>query len=181
MGKSLNIFMVAVLASLITVSAPVEDALAQSAVKLIKQRQGVMKENNIHVKAIRKFVKGPKKGLTGKKLKKAVSRLGTAADMELRAIAIAGQFDRLLAKFPKGTSSADGVVKTRAKPVIWARWDDFKAAAANAKSLAQGLEKAAAKGDTAEIKAAVGTMYNKGCNGCHRTFRAPKKRKKKSS
>lgn len=181
MGKSLKIFMVAVLASLITVSAPVEDAVAQSAVKLIKQRQSVMKENNIHVKAIRKFVKGPKKGLTGKKLKKAMNRLGTAADMELRAVAIAGQFDRLLAKFPKGTSSADGVAKTRAKPVIWTRWDDFKAAAANAKSLAQGLEKAAATGDTAKIKTALGALGKKGCGSCHRSFRAPKKRKKKSS
>ena len=100
--------------------------------------------------------------------------------MELRAIAIAGQMDRLLARFPKGTSNADGVGKTRAKPVIWAKWGEFEAAAANLKGLANGLAKAAAAGDTVKIKAAVDNMNNNGCNGCHRTFRAPSKKKKSS-
>ena len=181
MGNLVKISVVAALAGLFTVSAPLDGAFAQSASTILKQRQSVMKENNMHVKAIRKFVKGVPAGLTGKKLKKAKSRLGTAADMELRAFAIAGQMDRLLARFPKGTSNADGVGKTRAKPVIWAKWGEFKAAAANLKGLANGLAKAAATGDTAKIKAALTAMGKNGCNGCHKTFRAKKKKKKKSS
>ncbi len=180
MAKILKMNVVAALAGLIVAVAPVDAAYAQSASTILKQRQSVMKENNMHVKAIRKFLKGVPAGLTGKKLKRAKSRLGTAADMELRAIAIAGQMDRLLARFPKGTSNADGVGKTRAKPVIWAKWGQFEAAAANLKGLANGLAKAAATGDKKKIGAAVDTMYNNGCNGCHGTFRAPRQKKKSS-
>ena len=180
MKNLVKISVVAALAGVFTVSVPLDAAFAQSASTILKQRQSVMKENNMHVKAIRKFVKGVPAGLTGKKLKRAKSRLGTAADMELRAIAIAGQMDRLLARFPKGTSNADGVGKTRAKPVIWAKWGEFVAAAANLKGLANGLAKAAAIGDTAKIKAALDNMNNNGCSGCHRTFRAPRQKKKSS-
>jgi cytochrome c556 len=82
--------------------------------------------------------------------------------------------------FPKGTSAADGVGKTRAKPVIWAKWGEFEAAAANLGKLASGLETAAATGDKAKIKAALTAMGKNGCGGCHKTFRAKKKKKKSS-
>ena len=168
------------MAGLIGAAAPIDAAFAQSASTILRQRQSVMKEFNMHVKAVRKFVKGVPAGLTGKKLKRAKSRLGKAADMELRASAIAGQSKRLMRFSPKGTSAADGVGKTRAKPVIWTKMGEFKAAAATLGKLATGLEKAAATGDTAKIKAALDNMNNNGCSGCHRTFRAPRQKKKSS-
>lgn len=180
MGNLSRVGVVAALAGLIVAAAPIDAAFAQSASTIIKQRQSVMKEFNMHVKAVRKFVKGVPAGLTGKKLKRAKSRLGKAADMELRASALAGQSKRLMRFFPKGTSPADGVGKTRAKPVIWAKWSEFEAAAANLGRLAGVLEKAAATGDKAKIKTALTAMGKQGCGGCHKTFRAKKKKKKSS-
>lgn len=180
MKNLLKISVVAALAGVVMVAAPLDAAYAQSASTVIKQRQSVMKEFSMHVKAVRKFVKGVPAGLTGKKLKRAKSRLGTALDMELRASALAGQSKRLMRFFPKGTSAADGVGKTRSKAVIWAKWSEFEAAAATFGTLAGGLEKAAATGDTGKIKAALAAMGKKGCGGCHKTFRAKKKKKKSS-
>ena len=180
MKNLLKIGVVAALAGVVMVAAPLDAAYAQSASTVIKQRQSVMKEFNMHVKAVRKFVKGVPAGLTGKKLKRAKSRLGTAADLELRASALASQSKRLMRFFPKGTSAADGVGKTRAKAAIWAKWSEFEAAAATFGKLAGGLEIAAATGDTGKIKAALATMGKNGCGGCHKTFRAKKKKKKSS-
>ena len=92
MGKLLKISVVAVLAGLFLVAVPIDAAYAQSAGKILKQRQSVMKELNGHVKAVRKFVEGPKAGLSRRKLKKAIRKLGHPGDMELRAQAIADQF-----------------------------------------------------------------------------------------
>ncbi len=175
-----KISVVAALAGVVMVAAPLDAAYAQSASTILKQRQSVMKEFNMHVKAVRKFVKGVPAGLSRRKLKKAIRKLGYPGDMELRAQAIAGQSKRLMRFFPKGTSAADGVGKTRAKAAIWAKWSDFEAAAANLGRLAGGLEKAAATGDTGKIKAALGAMGKNGCGGCHKTFRAKKKKKKSS-
>ncbi len=180
MGKSLKISVVAVLAGLFLVAVPIDAAYAQSAGKILKQRQSVMKELNGHVKAVRNFVKGPKAGLSGKKLKKALSKLGNAGDMELRASALAGQAKRMAMYFPKGTSSKDGVGKTRALPAIWVKWGDFEAAAASFGSLAVALEKAAATGDKGKIKSALSAMGKNGCGGCHKNFRAKKKKKRSS-
>lgn len=181
MEKLLKIGIVATLAGLFTVLGPLESANAQSASKTLKQRQGIMKEFSGHVKAVRHMLKGIPAGLTGKKLKRAESRLGTPGDMELRASAMAIQAKRLAGYFPKGTSSADGVGKTRAKPAIWKNWSKFEAAASNLGVLATGLEKASASGDMGKIKTALTTMGKKGCGGCHKSFRAKKKKKKKSS
>ncbi|MBT5456122.1 MAG: cytochrome c [Rhodospirillaceae bacterium] len=163
---------------LFTVSAPMDGALAQSAGKLLKQRQAIMKEFSSHTKAIKKFVKGPSKKLKGKKLKKATKRLGTTVDMELRAQALAGQGTRLAKYFPKGTGTADGVGRTRSKQAIWSDWAGFQAATANFVKLAGNLEKAAASADKGQIGTALAALGKKGCGGCHRNFRAKKKKKK---
>ena len=179
--KLLHYSVLTALVGIFVVAVPIESSFAQSAGKVIKHRQAIMKEFASHSKAIKKFVKGPSKNLKGKKLKKATKKLGNAVDMELRAQALAGQGARLLQYFPKGTGSADGVGKTRSKQAIWTNWDGFKAATANFVKLAGNLEKAAASGDKAQIAAARAAMGKKGCGGCHRKFRAKKKKKKKSS
>ncbi len=180
MEKLVKLSIVAVLVGIFAVAAPIEASYAQSAGATIEKRKALMKEMNGHLKAVRKFIKGPKKGLSAKKLKRSIARLGTAGDMELRAIAVSGQSGRLAAYFTKGTSPSDGAGKTRAKPEIWAQWGDFKAAAAKMGKLADSLSDASASGDKAKMKAAATALGKKGCGGCHEDFRAPKKKKKSS-
>ena len=88
----------------------------------VKIRQAMMKENNTHIKAIKKYLKGHKNA-------KKEARLGTAGDVELRAIALAGIAKRIPSMFPKGTSLKDRPGKTRAKPAIWTENKKFRAAA----------------------------------------------------
>jgi cytochrome c556 len=73
--------------------------------------------------------------------------------------------------FPKGTGPDSGV-KTLAKPEIWTKPDDFKAAAEKFQTEADKLVEVAATGDIA----AVGGQFQatgKACGGCHKPFRTP--------
>ena len=118
----------------------------------IKTRRAIMKELSGHNKAIKKY-------LMGHKNPKKEARLGTAGDMEFRALAMAGLGQRLLTMFPKGTSLKDKPGKTRAND----------------------LENAAATGDKAKIAAAMKGFGKTACGTCHKTFRGPKPKKKKTS
>lgn len=140
----------------------------------IKTRRAVMKELSGHSKAIKKYLKGHKNA-------KKEARLGTAGDMEFRAIAIAGLAKRLPAMFPKGTSLTDKPGKTRAKPAIWTQNKKFSKAANTLASWAKDIESAAATGDKAKIAAAMKGFGKVTCGGCHKTFRGPKKKKKKKT
>jgi cytochrome c556 len=163
--------MMAGLAAVFLFSVPAE-SFAQSN-DPVKVRRAIMKENSIHLKSVKKFLKG---GTT----KKAIARAGTAADMELRAMAIGANAGNMVALFTKGTSLKDMPGKTRAKPAIWSDWKGFQAAAANLGVLAVKLQKAAESGDKAAIKTASATLGKMGCGGCHKSFRGPKPKKKKT-
>lgn len=136
----------------------------------VKTRKAVMKELSAHSKAIGKYLKGHKDA-------KKEARLGSAGDMELRAVAMAGLAKRLPGMFPKGTSLKDMPGKTRAKPEIWTQSKKFKAASNNLASWANDIEKAAATGDKSKIAAAMKGFGKATCGGCHKTFRGPKKKK----
>jgi len=140
----------------------------------IKTRRAIMKELSGHNKAIKKYLKGHKSA-------KREARLGTAGDMELRALAMAGLGKRMVSLFPKGTSLKDMPGKTRAKPEIWSKPADFRKAANIFVSWSNDLEKAAATGDKAKIAAAMKGFGKTACGTCHKTFRGPKKKKKKTS
>lgn len=140
----------------------------------IKTRRAVMKELSGHSKAIKKYLKGHKNP-------KKEARLGTAGDMEFRALAMAGLAKRLVSMFPKGTGLKDNPGKTRAKPVIWAKPGKFRKAANNLASWSKDLEGAAATGDKAKIAAAMKGFGKSTCGVCHKTFRGPKKKKKKKT
>ncbi len=172
MGKWFTRSAMAVFAAVFIFSVPAE-SFAQNG-DVVKVRRAIMKENSGHLKAVKKFLKGGK-------TKKAKARAGTAADIELRGMALVAAGDKILTMFTKGTSLKDKPGKTRAKPAIWSDWKGFQAGAANFKGLAMKLQKAAASGDKAAIKAAAATVGKKGCGGCHKNFRGPKKKKKKSS
>lgn len=140
----------------------------------IKTRKAVMKELSGHSKAIGKYVKGHKNAKKEKKL-------GTAGDMELRALAMAGLANRLAGMFPKGTGMTDMPGKTRAKAAIWSKPGDFRKAAKILASWSKDVESAAATGDKAKIAAAMKGFGKTACGTCHKSFRGPKPKKKKKT
>jgi cytochrome c556 len=140
----------------------------------VKTRRAVMKELSAHNKAIAKYLKGHKNP-------KKEARLGAPGDVEFRAIAMAGLGKRMVAMFPKGTSMKDMPGKTRAKPEIWTKSADFRKAANILVKWSKDLEGAAATGDKAKIAAAMKGFGKNACGTCHKTFRGPKPKKKKTS
>ena len=78
--------------------------------------------------------------------------------------------------FPAGTGPDK--IKSRAKADIWQDWKKFEASAKKLSAETAKLVKIANGGDkkavTAQFKA-----VGKACGGCHKPFRAKKKKKKK--
>ncbi len=121
---------------------------------VIPKRQKLMKNNSAANKAIKSAV--------GKK---------DFATVEAKAKQIADNMGRLEALFPKGSTSE----KSRAKAAIWEKWDEFAKDAEAAKMAASDLAAAAAAKDEAEVGAKF-KVLGKSCGGCHKPFRAPKKK-----
>lgn len=72
--------------------------------------------------------------------------------------------------FPPGTGPDVG--KTRAKPAIWQKPQDFAAKAHDLASAATALNSAATEGDMNKIKSAFDQL-GKDCKACHDPYRAP--------
>lgn len=132
---------------------------AQEAQTAIKQRQDVMKQQGRNLAAVKAFLDG----------KSDQTAAQAAADDLLRTL------PQIPAVFPQKTSSTEHPGQTRAKPVIWAEWDKFLAAQQNALSKAQALDAAVKTGNKAQIQTAFADLGKNGCNGCHDTFREPKR------
>jgi cytochrome c556 len=71
--------------------------------------------------------------------------------------------------FPAGSGPEAGV-KTKAKPEIWTKAADFKAAQDNFTKQANAFFQVASKGDVAGMRTQV-RVLGAACGGCHRTFR----------
>ena len=71
--------------------------------------------------------------------------------------------------FPAGSGPEAGV-KTKAKPEIWAKPADFKAAQDNFAKQANAFFQVASKSDVASMRAQV-RQLGAACGGCHRAFR----------
>jgi cytochrome c556 len=128
----------------------------QSPAAVIKARQAHLKEMGGAMKAI------------GDQLK-------SGAVDNAAVTTAAGKID-LLAKdlpswFPAGTGPEAGV-KTAAKPEIWAKPADFKAAADRLADEADKLVAVAAMGDAAAIGGQL-QATGKACGSCHKQFRVP--------
>lgn len=100
--------------------------------------------------------------------------------VEIKARDIMGSMDKLLDYFPEGVQSE----KSRAKPEIWQKWDEFSKLPTKVKDTAGALAKAAAAKDDAAVQAqfkALGpdSPFRSGaCFECHKEFRSsppPKK------
>ena len=118
----------------------------------IEKRQKLMKSNSAAVKAIKGAVESK-----------------DYATIETKAKEIMGNAEKISSAFPKGSTTG----KTKAKPVIWEKSDEFAKNAKNLSKAAGELASAAKSQDDA----AVGTKFKalgETCNSCHKEFRADK-------
>jgi cytochrome c556 len=120
--------------------------------EVIEQRQKLMKSNSEATKAI-----------------KAAAEARDYATVEAKAKDIIANGDKVLDIFRKEATQG----KTKAKPEIWQKWDQFTKYPGNVKKAATELADAArAKNDetiTVKVKA-----LGEACASCHKVFRAEK-------
>ncbi len=112
-----------------------------------------------------------------KALKKAVAAKDFAS-IEKNAKALASQMEKLPGLFPEGSTSE----KSRAKEAIWKKWTSFKGKAASMAEVAGMVAEAAAAKDGDKVamlaKVIAGGQRASYCDGCHKSFRGKKKKKK---
>jgi len=104
-----------------------------------------------------------------KAVKKAVNEKNYA-EIQVKVKGIMENMDQMLDLFPKDSLSE----KSRAKPEIWERWDEFSKHSATVKKAAQELGTAAKAGDEEAVKVKFKAL-GEACAGCHKPFRAAKK------
>jgi cytochrome c556 len=132
---------------------------------IVKKRKAFMEANYDDLKAIKKAVEEK-----------------DYPTIELKAKDIMGQMDHLTEYFPKGSITE----KSRAKPEIWDRWDEFTKLPVKVKDVAGGLAKAAAAKDETRVQSqfkALGadSPFRSGaCFDCHKDFRSSPPPAKKS-
>jgi len=142
-------FLTAVIFAALTLAVS-SQAFAQA--DIIEKRQAAMKSNNANAKAI-----------------KAAIETKDYATVETKAKDIMGTADRIPSLFPKGSTTG----KTKAKPEIWEKPDDFSKAAKNLGKAASELASAAKAGNADDVDVKVKAL-GEACNSCHKQFRAEK-------
>ena len=118
----------------------------------LEQRQNLMKRQNADAKA----------------LKAAVEAKDYAA-VELKAKDLISTSDKIFGLFPKGSDSG----KTRAKPEIWEKPDEFAKYAKSLNKSANELAAAAKAGNDADVNVKLKEL-GAVCTSCHKEFRAAK-------
>jgi len=124
---------------------------------LIAYRQSIMTAIGGHTGAIVMAVKGD---------------VGFTDEVAGHAHAISEMSKNLARLFPPGSGKEAG--ETRALAIIWEKWDDFEAAIKTLGIESAKLAEVAKGGDRSAIAAQTGELGNKGCGGCHKTFREKK-------
>lgn len=132
---------------------------AQDAPSVIKQRQDLMKQQGRHLGAVKAFLDGK----------------GDHAAAQAGADDLVKTLPQIPAVFPQKTSAAEHPGQTRAKPVIWAEWNKFGEAHENAQAKGHALNAAVKTGNKEQIQTAFADMGQNGCDGCHNTFREPRR------
>jgi len=130
----------------------VVSAQAFAQADVIEKRQDAMKGNAANAKAI-----------------KAAVESKDYATVEAKAKDIMATADRIPSLFPKGSTAG----KTKAKPEIWEKSDEFAKAAKNLNKAAGELAAAAKSGDDAAVGTKVKALGD-ACASCHKQFRAEK-------
>ena len=119
---------------------------------MIEKRQKLMKSNSEAAKAI-----------------KAAAEAKDYATIDAKAKDIMSNGDKILDLFPK--NSTEG--KTKAKPEIWDKWEEFSKNPAKVKKAASELADAAKAKDDEAIAMKVKALGD-ACASCHKAFRAEK-------
>ena len=119
---------------------------------VIQKRQDAMKGNSAQAKAI-----------------KGAVETKDYATVEAKAKDIMGTADKIVSLFPKGSTTG----KTKAKPEIWEKSDDFSKAAKNLNKAASELASAAKAGNADDVDVKVKAL-GEACISCHKQFRAEK-------
>ncbi|HEY7221360.1 MAG TPA: cytochrome c [Candidatus Binatia bacterium] len=127
-------------------------AVSSQAFAQADKRQALMKSNSADAKAI-----------------KAAVEAKDYATVEAKAKDIMGNADKIVGFFPKGSDTG----KTKAKPEIWEKSDEFAKDAKNLSKAAGELAAAAKAGNDAEVGVKVKALGG-ACNTCHKQFRAEK-------
>jgi len=117
---------------------------------VIEKRQKLMKSNSADAKAI-----------------KAAVESKDYATIETKAREIAGNADKLVGLFPKGSDKG----KTKATAAIWEKSDEFAKDAKSLGKAASELAAAAKAKDDAAIAVKVKAV-GEVCSSCHKPFRA---------
>ena len=124
--------------------------------EVIKERKKLMKANNKALKAI-----------------KAAAKTKDFATIETNATTLADNMKKLPSLFPKGSTAKD----SRAKATIWKKWDSFTGRAESMQTVTEFLAESAREKNGELVAVMVKGIR---CNDCHKPFRAPKQKKKKS-
>lgn len=119
--------------------------------------------------AIENRIKLMKENSADNKALKAALAKGDFASVETKAKEIVANFDKVADLFPKGSTSE----KSRAKPEIWEKWDDFKAKLTSARTAAKELGDAAATKNQDKVGQAF-VAFGETCGNCHKPYRAPR-------
>jgi len=118
----------------------------------IGERQKLMKRQNADAKAIKSAVDAK-----------------DFATVETKAKDLIGTSEKIVGLFPKGSDTG----KTRAKPEIWQKPDDFAKYAKSLGKAADELAAAAKAGNEADVNVKVKAL-GAVCSSCHKEFRAAK-------
>ncbi len=119
---------------------------------MVEKRQKLMKSNGEAAKAI-----------------KAAAEAKDYTTIEAKAKDIMGNGDKILDFFPKGSTQG----KTKAKPEIWDKWEEFSKNPVRVKKAASELADAAKAKDDEAIAVKVKALGD-ACGSCHKAFRAEK-------
>jgi cytochrome c556 len=97
------------------------------------------------------------------------AKAGNAEAVAVNAEALSLHAQRIPGLFPQGSLTE----KSKAKPEIWQKWDEFEKAAKNLEVRAAALREQAVAKNAAGVQAAVGVFGREVCGNCHTPFRVP--------
>ena len=142
-------------ASLVVAGLGAGAASAQDALKLVQDRQALMKQQGKDLGAIRAYGAGK----------------GDRASAEAAAADLAQSTRKIPTLFPPGTGTAEFPGKSGAKPAIWTEPDKFLAEQRNTAAKVDALGAALKTGGAAAAATGAPDLWDNGCQGCHTTFR----------
>ena len=145
-------------------SAETQNAAAAAAPLSKDQALALMKERHEHMEAFGKATKTIHNALEASN--------PDAAPIRQSAATIAELAPKLHTWFPAGTGPDVG--KTRAKPEIWQKPEDFALKAQDFERAAENFNYAAISGDINRINTGFDAL-GKSCKACHDLYRAPEK------